>query len=158
MKNLLFALALVSTIAINAESLVYTKLLLVAHTCNNHGDKDACKKLADFYAEVMKKNNPAASAQALEIQYTLDEIHYRLAGSRTWFGGYRCGKLTQKQIETISAVLQDRTFMATATKADLSDSWDLGAFIATEVKRRVHTEETLQRMLAEAQKKANAKN
>ncbi len=157
MKNLLFALALVSTIAINAESLVYTKLLLVAHTCNNHGDKDACKKLADFYAEVMKKNNPAASAQALEIQRTLDDIHHRLAGSRTWFGGYRCGNLTQKQIETISAVLQDNAFMATATKEDLSNSWNLGAFIAAEVKRRVRAEETLQKVFAEAQKKANAK-
>lgn len=158
MKNLLFALALVSTIAINAESSVNTNLLFVAHACENLDNEGACAKLAAFYAEVMNQNNSAASAQALEIQYTLDDIRHRLAGSRTWFGGYRCDKLTQKQIETISAVLQDDAFMATATKADLSDSWNLGAFIAAEVKRRVDTEETLQKMFAEAQKKANAKN
>lgn len=48
--------------------------------------------------------------------------------------------------------------MATATKEDLSDSWSLGAFIAIEVKRRISTEEILQKVFAEAQEKANAKN
>ncbi|MFS8506910.1 MAG: hypothetical protein LVQ75_02135 [Candidatus Babeliales bacterium] len=48
--------------------------------------------------------------------------------------------------------------MATATKEDLSNSWNLGAFIAAEVKRRVRAEETLQKVFAEAQKKLTQKN
>lgn len=48
--------------------------------------------------------------------------------------------------------------MATATKDDLRDSWSLGAFIAREVKLRISTEESLQKVFAEAQEKANAKN
>jgi hypothetical protein len=157
MKKLLFSLALVSVIFINAEAPIDTELLILAHECHhNLGDKTACQKLADFYAEVMRKNNTQMAEKANRIETVFKEIRYQLAGlSKAWFPSEIYSELSPLQVDILTQVLQDKAFISTATKTDRANVYSWARFLADEVAKRVSERKALEESFAKAQAKAN---